>query len=1085
MKKKLITSLFLLVFGVFALQAQVTVSGTIVDENGDPIIGANIIEKGTSNGTITDFDGNYSISVADANAIIEYSYIGFATIEEAVNGRSTIDLALSEGSKLLDEVIVSAIGLKQKRDEMGSTASKIGTEEALRSGEPQLLNSLAGKASNVEILATNGDPGAGTNFRIRGANTILGSSAPLIILDGIPINNSTVYTGAAGLTGTRSGGVSNQSRLNDINPNDIETIQVLKGASAASLWGSRAANGVLVITTKDGKSGKPKISFSSSYSSDIISERLPMQNTYGKGRSGAYLEAGNRAEAWGDRIADRTGGEDNVDTGGAYFVADDGTVYYPLTGNDGKNSKETFVDENFDAVFQVGHAWQNNVAISGGTDRATYAFSLGHLEQDGIIRESKYDRTNLRLNNKMIFNDWLSMSSKASYTRSFGNRIQQSSNTAGLLLGLLRNPPDFDIRNHRGTHFSSDGVPTSFSHRSYRNMIGSSINPGYTNPLWAINEQKNTTDVNRFIASTEMNITANNWLSFILRGGVDTYTDRRITFFPVGSADGDTRNGAFGEDLVQELEINFDAIARAYFKINSSIGFNATVGWNINDQKRNINSALLQGFLVRTDKTATDLNTAAEASSINIIRRFVRSNRAYGIATFDIFDQLFVTASLTGEAVSSFTEVFYYPAFDAAWQFTEMGAFSNSGPLSFGKLRVAWGKVGIRPAAHKLQNFPEGGFGYSTYSDGLSINQFGGGFRVDNEGNDPGLQPEFKTEFEFGTDLRFFNDKLGLGLTYYTNEIEAMLLDIATSPSSGFESLYTNAAVMENKGFEADLKYDLVSRGDFGLNLYANFSRNRNLVLDLKGVESQDIGAGQSVSSRAVEGFPLGVLWGTGAMKNEDGSYILDDNGFPSGTPSEVVIGDPNPDWKGGLGFNASYKKFSLSALFDHQQGGDFSFRTLFVLGRFGTTQETAIETTLTEDVVNYDGEVFTAGTTVRGNLIDFGGGTVLRDEAWYRTGPGGGFGDGKIYEFAIFDATNTRLREISLNYTIDGPGFRDKTKLGNIVIGVTGRNLLLWDNIEGVDPQINQFGVGNSRGLDYFTNPSTKSVLFTLKVNY
>lgn len=1084
MKKQLLTLFCLLLFGITALEAQ-TIKGTIVDGNGDPIIGANIIEKGTSNGTITDFDGNYSLDLTTSDAILEFSYIGYGTVEEVVNGRASIDLTMSEGSKLLDEVIVSALGFEQKRDEMGSTASKIGTDEALRSGEPQLLNSLAGKASNVEILATNGDPGAGTNFRIRGANTILGSSAPLIIVDGIPINNSTVYTGAAGLTGTRSGGVSNQSRLNDLNPNDIESIQVLKGASAASQWGSRAANGVLVITTKEGKSGKPKISFNSSYSSDIISERLPMQNTYGKGRSGGYLEAANRAEAWGDRIADRSGSADDIDTGGAYFVADDGTVYYPLTGNDGKNSRETFVDENFDAVFQTGHAWQNNVSVSGGTDRATFAFSLGHLEQDGIIKESKYDRTNLRLNNKMIFNDWLSMSSKASYTKSFGNRIQQSSNTAGLLLGLLRTPPDFDIRNHRGTYFDSDGVPTPFSHRSYRNMIGQSINPGYTNPLWAIYEQKNTTDVNRFIASSEMNITPNNWLTLTLRGGADTYTDRRITFFPVGSADGDTRNGAYGEDLVQELELNFDAIGKAYFNLGSNIGLNATLGWNINDQKRNINTSILQGFLVRSDRTTTDLNTASEASAIGTSRRFIRSNRAFGIATLDFADQLFVTASLTGEAVSSFNGVFYYPSFDAAWQFTEMGTFANADLLSFGKLRVAWGQVGIRPAAHRLQNFPEGGFGYSTYSDGVSINQFGGGFRIDNNGNDPGLAPERKTEFEIGTDLRFMQDKLGVGLTYYANEINDMLLSIATSPSSGFESLYTNAATMENKGFEADLNYDLVNKGDFGLNLYANFSRNRNLVTDLKGVESQDIGAGQSVSSRAVEGFPLGVLWGTGAVKNEDGSYVLDDNGFPSGTASEVVIGDPNPDWKGGLGFNASYKKLSLSALFDHQQGGDFSFRTLFVLGRFGTTQETAIETTLTEDVVNYDGDVFPAGTTVRGNLFDFGGGTVLRDEAWYRTGPGGGFGDGKIYEFAIYDATNTRLREISLNYTIDSPGFKSKTKLANIVIGVTGRNILVWDNIEGVDPQVNQFGVGNSRGLDYFTNPSTKSFLLTLKVNY
>ena len=1060
------------------------ITGKILDGSGEPVIGANIVEKGTSNGTITDIDGSYSLTVASSESILEISYIGLSTVEETVGDRAVVDLSMKDDSELLDEVVVSALGFKQNRDEMGSTASSISAAEALRSGEPQLLNSLAGKASNVEILATNGDPGAGTNFRIRGANTILGSSAPLIILDGVPMNNSTVYGGAGGLTGTRSGGVSNQSRINDINPNDIESIQVLKGASAASLWGSRAANGVLVITTKDGKSGKPKINFTSSVSFDVISERLPLQSLYGKGRDGVYDDRSSRTEAWGDRIQDRPGGDDAVDTDGAYFESENGTLYYPLSDRNTKNSTATFVDENFDAVFQTGKVINNAINISGGTDRSTFFFSLGHLDQEGIIRESAYKRTNLRLNNKMIFNDWLSMSTKASYVNSYGNRIQQSSNTSGLLLGLLRTPPDFDIRDYKGTYYDADGVPTPKSHRSYRNLIGSSLNPGYNNPLWTIYEQLNSTNVNRYTISSEINVTPNNWLTFTARGGADTYTDRRITFFPVGSADADTRNGAFGEDIVSELEVNFDAIAKARYSINRDIGLNATLGWNINDRGRNFNAALLQEFLTRSDVLTTDLNTAASATNIDVSRRNIRSNRLYSVLSFDLYDQLFINTSGTLEAVSSVTESFFYPSFDLAWQFTELAALRDS-PLSFGKLRLGWGQVGVQPSAHRTQNFPEGGFGYSTYSDGVSINQFGGGFRIDNNGNDVELSPEVKTEWEIGTDLRFFDDDLGLTMTYYSNEIVDMLLSIGVSPSSGFETLYTNAATMQNTGFEAELDYNLFDKNDFGFNLYGNFSRNRNLVTDLKGVESQDIGAGQSVSSRAVEGFPLGVLWGTGAQKDENGDYILNENGFPIIEASEGVIGDPNPDWRAGVGFEASYKKLTLSALFDHQQGGDFSFRTLFVLGRFGTTAETAVETMLTEDINNYDGEVFTAGTLVRGNIFDFGGGPVLRDESWYRTGPGGGFGDGKIYEFAIYDATNTRLRELSLSYTIDSNAFQNSTKLGSIVVGVTGRNLFVWDELDGIDPQTNQFGVGNSRGLDYFTNPSTKSIIVSLKVNY
>lgn len=1086
MRRKILLLAFSVLCCSLTLVAQKTVTGTITESDGTPLIGVNILESGTVSGTTTDLDGKYSLSVSGPEAVLIFSYTGYETVTETVGARNLIDLTFKEDAQILDEVVVSALGFKQNKDEMGSTASVIGTDQALRSGEAQFLNSLAGKASNVEILATNGDPGAGTNFRIRGANTILGSSNPLVIVDGVPLNNSTSYGGAASLTGTRSGGVSNQSRLNDINPNDIASIQVLKGASAAALWGSRAANGVLVITTKDGAAGKPKISFSSSMSFDEISERMPMQSTFGKGRGGVYDDRSSRAEAWGDRIADRPGGEDVVNTSGAFFRAEDGTIYYPLEDGNVKNSQETFVDENFDAVFQTGKVVQNDISISGGTEKARFFFSMGHLDQDGIIRESKYKRTNLRLNNKMIFTDWLTVSTKAAYIKSFGNRIQQSSNTSGLLLGLLRNTPDFDIRDYKGTHITADGLPIKNSHRSYRNLIGASLNPGYSNPLWTIYEQLNTTDVNRFLLNSEVKISPVSWWSVTLRGGTDNYTDRRITFFPVGSADGDTRNGAYGEDIISQTETNFDVFSQATFDLGSDINLNATIGWNINDRKRNFNEALLQDFLARSDKITTDLNTAADASSIETTRTFRKSNRLYSVFRFDLYDQVHFMASATYEAASTYSENFFYPAFDLAWQFTKLPAFdSNSGPLSFGKLRLAWGQVGIEPIAHRSQNFPEGNFDYSTYSDGLSINQFGGGFRVDNNGNDPELKPELKTEWEIGTDLRFFDDKLGISMTYYSNEIKDMLLSIATSPSSGIETQYTNAAVMENKGFEADLTYDLVDKGDWSLNLYSNFSKNNNKVLDLKGVESVDIGAGQSVSSRAVEGYPLGVLWGTSALKDDAGNYVLDDNGFPQISASEEIIGDPNPDWRGGLGFQARWKKVKLGVLFDHQQGGDFSFRTLFVLGRFGTTAETGVETTLSQDIVNYDGDVFLAGETVRGNIFNYGGGDVLRDEAWYRTGPGGGFGDGKIYEFAIYDATNTRLRELSLSYTIDGKAFTEKTKLGSIEIGVSGRNLIVWDDLEGIDPQVNQFGVGNSRGVDYFTNPSTKSFLINLKINY
>jgi TonB-linked SusC/RagA family outer membrane protein len=1058
------------------LIAQKTVTGTVLDSEGEPMIAVNVIEKGTTNGTATDSEGKYSLSVAGESSVLVFSFTGYKTQEITVGSQSTVDITIQEDAEVLDEVVVSALGFTQNKDQLGSTYSKVDPGDMNRSGETTLINSLAAKASNVQISSPNGDPGAGSTIRIRGANTISGSSNPLIILDGVPISNSTIYGGGNNVTGGRTGGVSQQSRLNDINPNDIESMQILKGASAAALWGSRAANGVIVITTKNGKRGQPKISYKFSRSFDQVHERVPMQTIWGQGRSGVY--GATRAESWGDYIPDRSGGADDVDQSGQYFEAEDGTLYYPI---DNKNSTETFVDQNWDQVFQTGGFAQHDFSISGGNERATYFFSFGRLDQEGIIRNSDYNRTNLRLNNKFILSDWLTVTSKAGYTNSFSNRIQQNSNTAGLMLGMLRTPPDFDISDYKGTYYDSGGGAFTGRHRSYRRYLGgSSSNPIYNNPLWTINEQTSETQVNRFIMSNALNINPTSWLSFIVRGGVDYTQDTRVYFFPIGSA-GDRNPGVLAEDLINNRELNFDAIGKANFNLTDEIALNATVGWNINDQSRRINSANITGFLVNADKTTSDLNTAAENSTFSNTKRFLRTNRGYAIFAFDMFRQLYISLSGALEASSAVEGTFFYPAVDVAWQFTEATEIPG---LSFGKLRASYGVVGVSPPPHVNQTLAESGFSYSTYSDPLNISLFGGGFRIDDDRGNPNLQPEFKTEWEIGTDLRFLDDKLALTATYYQNRIEGMIIAVDLAPSFGYDTQFDNAASMENRGFEADLDYTIVDNNDLNIGILANFGRNRNEVTDLAGTETIDL-SGASVSSRAIVGQQLGVLYGTGSQTNDDGSFILNDDGFPQITTSPIILGDPNPDWRGGLGLRAGWKGFNLNVLFEHSQGGSFSPRSLWVLRRFGTTAETANRVTLTEDLTNYAGDVIPAGTTVRGNIEDFGGGNVLLDESWYRTGIGGGFGDNQAYNFSIKDATFTRLRELTLSYTLNNDAFKNATKLGSINLAFTGRNLFTWDGIEGIDPQVNQIGVSNGFGLEYFTNPSTRSFLFTLTVNY
>jgi len=1073
----------LLLIGLFVLGAsvsligQIAVTGTVTDTEGEALIGVNILIQGTSTGTVTDIDGNYRIEVPDQSAVLLFRYVGYQTKEVTVGQQTTINVDLEEDAEVLDEVVVSALGFEQKKDEMGSTSSTVGTEDINRTGETTLLNSLGGRAAGVQIQRSNGDPGAGSTIRIRGANTISGSSNPLIILDGIPISNSTIYGGGNSVTGGRAGGTTQQSRLNDINPNDIESVQILKGASAAALWGSRAANGVLVITTKSGKAGKPRITYKATRSFDEVLERIPMQTTWGQGRNGVYSPT--RAESWGDYIPDRSGGADEVDQSGERFVSEDGTVFYPITG---KNSQNTFVDENWDGAFQTGGFWQHDLSISGGNERSTYFFSLGRLDQEGIVRNSDYDRTNLRLNNRFILSDWLTVKSKAGFTNSNSNRIQQSSNTAGLLLGLLRTPPDFQNEGYLGTYINDAGQEFVGRHRSYRRYLGSAVNPIYNNALWTTNEQVAETAVNRFIMSAEMDINPAPWLQFILRGGVDATRDVRTYLFPIGSG-GSRSPGILAEDEIGDQELNFDAIAKGNFSLSSDINLNATLGWNINDRQRRISSYQLTGFLVNSDKPTTDLNGSQEATSINNFRRFIRSNRGYGVLAFDLYEELFVNISGGLEAASTINGAFFYPAVDAAWQFTK-SAVPTSDFLSFGKLRASWGQVGVQPAPHRFQTPAESNFSYSTYSDPLSIGLFGGGFRLDDDRGNPDLRPEIKTEWEVGVDLRLFQDRLSLTATYYDNVINDLLFGVDLTPSSGFDTEYTNAGSMENRGVELELDYTLVDNSNWNVGMFANFNRNRNEVTDLKGTESIDL-TGQSVSSRAVEGYQLGVLWGTGSQTDENGNFILDDNGFPQLTQNPIVLGDPNPDWRGGLGFRASWRNFSMNVLIEHSQGGEFSPRSLWVLRRFGTTQETAGRMTLQQDLVNYAGDVVAAGTTVRGNIQDFGAGPVLLDESWYRTGIGGGFGDNQAYNFMVQDATFTRLRELSLGYRWNSEWLQNTAKLGSVNFTLTGRNLFLWDGIEGIDPEINQVGVNNGYGLEYFTNPTARSFLFSIAITY
>lgn len=1079
-----ISLLFSVIMGVAS--AQSTIEGTVTDNNGNALAGANVLIDGSSVGSAAGTDGTYRIDISSGTmggntVTLTASYIGHtsqsASVDVPTSGSVTQNFSLAVDAIGLKAISVTALGFETNRDKQGSTSVSVTPSDMTRSGEALIMNSLSSKASNVIVNAVSGDPGSGSSIRIRGNNTISGSSQPLVVVDGMPINNSQIYGNSS-----RFGGVTQQSRMNDLNANDVKSVEVLKGASAAALWGSRAANGVIVIQTKDGAAGNMKMSYKHTTSYDEIHEKIPMQTTYGQGRNGKWT---THAESWGDKIADRAGGADTYNKDKAYFVTEDGSfTQYTITQ---KNSKDTFVNQNFDQIFGTGKLNQDDFQVSGGDQSKTYLFSYSRLRQDGMIRNSFYDRDNVRLNTRFKLSNKITMSSKVGYTYSESNRIQRGSNVAGLMLGLLRNAPDFDMTHYKGTYVSG-GTEYTNRHRAYRRYLGgSSTNPIYSNPLWTVNEHKNLTRVNRLMMSNEMNITPFPGTEVVLRGGLDQFTDNRESFYPIGSAGSGINSGAFDMARITNRETNYDVIARQNVELSSNISMVATAGWNLNDRKYSRSSSWIDGFLVNTDKHTTSVNTAAEASSVSNGRLFLRSTRAYGLLSLDALDQIFVNVSMASETHSTISKAYMYPAVDVAYQMTDllngMASF-----ISFAKLRVAYGQVGVRPGAHRFETLAESGFGYSSYSDPVSVGQWGGGYRVDDDKGNPELKPEVKTETEFGVDFRFMDDKLSLSLTSYQNEITDMLISNALTPTSGYDTQYSNSASMENKGLEIDGSWSVMNQATTGLDLSFNWATNKNKVLSLSGTDVLNLGSG-SVNSVARVGYPIGSLWGIGSQTVDgtvNGKFILDDNGFPQITPTKMILGDPNPDWRGTLGVTARLSNFTVNMLFEHSEGGEYSPRTLWVLRRFGTTQDTENEVTLTKDLKNVDGKVIPSGTTVRGFIKDFGGGDVLLDEAWFRHGIGGGFGDNQAYNFSIKDATFSRIRELSLSYLMKSDAITDMTGLNSLTFTATGRNLFAWyKDLVGVDPGVNVGGIQTGSGLEYFSNPVTKSFLFSVSANF
>lgn len=1086
-KFKGMLTLFLALVVQLSFAQEKTVSGTVSDESGLPLPGVNILVKGTTNGVQTDLDGKYSINT-NVGDVLVFSYISFVSQSITVGSSSTVNVSLAEDVSALDEVVINALGLEKKKDDDLSSTSIVKVDQLQKSGEAGVLQALSGKTSGVNITRNSGDPGAGAYIQIRGQNTILGDSSPLIVVDGAIVSNNSIGGGTAG--------VVQQSRLNDINQEDIESISVLKGASAAAVYGTGAANGVIVIKTKRGTRGgkKWKIDYKNSFSFDQVNVEWEKQGIFGQGSGGVDHLSGsglsNTGNSFGGRIDARSGGADTVDTSGAYFEAVNGTLYYPITQ---KNSREVFNQANRDAVFKTGVTNENNISFShSGEDSRTFV-SLSNWDQDGIYNgASDYRRTSVRLNSDIDFSDRFTIKLSSTYIDIESNRVQTGSNLNGLYLGYLRTSPDFDIRDYEGTHFNSSGIPTPNSHRAYRQHLGSARtfnatngtfsynSPAYNNPLWTTNKQKNLNDVSRFIIAPEANFKINDNLLLTGRYSMDYYQDNRLSYEPAGSA-GDGTNGEYEEDRITEANQNINLFLTGSANLMEDLAMDFTVGTQFFQRKYKRLSSEETNFTNPDEIFLNGGNATAANSNFDDYILKTRKSGAFALLNFNYKDEFLFELTARGEYLSELPNagLIFYPSASAGWNFTKY--LENSDWFSFGKFRVSYGEVGIGPDPYLTDNYITTGGVTSGWGDGYDGASYGNPLARESLRGNPDLKEERVKETEIGFDTRFFNNRLSLSATYYSRTTDDALLELPIPNSTGFDRQAVNAAKISNKGIELDLSGKIISNEDLQWNMNISYTKNTSLVEDMAGSAFFGLNGFTSNESGVAEGQPFGIIRSTRYDRDDNGDYILNANGFPTASPTTDFISDPNPTWRGGLGTSVNYKGFTLSAQFETSQGNQVWNGTKGVLYFFGIHPDTAVESVASQDLVTAGGDIIPAGATFRGWEEDFGAGPVAINQDWWQ-GNGGGFGD--VGEPFHEDASWTRLRELSLFYSIP-KDLISKIGLTGAEVGVTGRNLFLWTDIEGFDPDNNLTGASKGRGLEYFSNPGTKSFLTTIRLSF
>ena len=1036
-------------------------------EDGLPVPGVAIVVKGTTLGNITDLNGEYSFEIPrDARALI-FSFVGMKNQEIPVNNRTTIDVVLEPDVIGIEEVVVTAIGIRRETKALGYAAEAIEGEELTGSGETNLIQSLASKAAGLQITSSSGTPGSSSKITLRGNSTFTGENQPLIIIDGVPVDNSTTRTAAADYPYNEGlQGVNYANRGIDLNPEDVESVTILKGPAAAALYGVRAGAGAIIYTTKRGSYGKNQgIRATYSFSADISQvNKLPeLQMTWAQGDGGGEPDGSGGYTQGTYDVCDF--GPDMI-----AFTADD--VSYGTSNSWGPRisdlaSQGVHATDNLAEFFETATAFTHNLSLMGGTETSSFRLSVMRLDQDGIVPNSFYDKTSIRLTSDANITAKWRMGGTVNYVASTGRRTQNGSNLSGVMLGLARAPASYDLNDDEYGY----AFPTG-QQRQYFYL--------YDNPWWSVNNNIFNDKVDRVLGSAYLTWTPFKWLSGTYRVGADVISDNRKFHWAPGAWNADEFLGEVHENNQRHAEYYGDLLLTANYDFTDKINASLTLGNNLNhryDQNlfargRVINVPDLYNLgntsTLYADETQTIIRTAA---------LFFDLNASYG-------ELIYLNVTGRNEWSSTFgpnRSNFFYPSASLSFVFTELLPENNI--LSFGKLRLAYAQSGISPLAYTSRNYYFAPFITDGFTNGASFPYMGNnGYGISATLGNPDLRPERVTGKEIGADLRFFLGRFNIDFTYYNQLTTDILVLRPIAASSGFRYMRANTGEMVNKGVELIVSGDPVKTSVFKWNISLNWAKNNNEVLRLaEGVDEISLESGfTDIGSFAIVGDAYGAFYGTRWLRDDDDNLVINPStGLPYSDPLEGNIGNPFPDWIGGLRNTFAIKGLTLTALLDVREGQSVWGGTTSRLHRIGRSVESADR----ERTYVIPGMLST-GLDVDGNPIPGTAENNIEISAYdYFTGYVGDLGSA-AKEQAIYDASWIRLREVGASYKFN---LKDKIPvIQTLDLGFTGRNLWLKTDYPGVDPETSLLGAGsNINGWDYFNMPGSKSYIFSIKVGF